>query len=53
MVIRVTGFRPFQSSETVLIKVTNDLLFSSDCGCMSLLAILDLSAAFDTIGHNT
>ncbi len=47
-----SSFRPYNSNETALIRVTNNLLLSSDCGCISLLVLLDLSAAFDTIDHN-
>ncbi len=37
---------------TALIKIINDIRFNSDSGKISVLVLLDLSAAFDTVDHN-
>ena len=44
-------YRQFHSTETALLKVHNDILLNVDQQEVTLLVLLDLSAAFDTIDH--
>ena len=44
-------YRACQSTETALIRVHHDIATALDSNCCAVLAMLDLSAAFDTIDH--
>lgn len=46
-----SAYREHHSTETALLKVQNDILLSMDRQEVTLLVLIDLSAAFDTIDH--
>ena len=47
-----SAYRDKHSTETVLIKVQNDILSALDAGSSAILLMWGLSAAFDTIDHD-
>lgn len=48
-----SAYRHHHSTETALLKVVNDILLNMDKQRVTLLLLLDLSTAFDTVEHNT
>lgn len=46
-----SAYRKFHSTETALLRVKHDILMNMNRQHVTLLVILDLSAAFDTVDH--
>ncbi len=47
-----SGFRAGHSTESALLRVSNDILRGVDSGSCVVLLLLDLTAAFDTVDHD-
>ena len=47
-----SGYKKSHSTETLLIRVVNDILIASSESKATVVMMLDLSAAFDTVDHN-
>jgi Reverse transcriptase (RNA-dependent DNA polymerase) len=50
---RQSAYRAHHSTETAVIAVHDELVRSIDAGKVCALVLLDLSAAFDTVDHDT
>ena len=46
-----SGYKKNFSTETLLVRIVNDLLVASDQNTATIVMMLDLSAAFDTVDH--
>ena len=46
-----SAYKKDHSTETLLVRVTNDILIASDSKSATVVLLLDLSAAFDTVDH--
>ena len=48
-----SAYRAMHSMETTMLKVLSDLLLALDSGNLAMLTLPDLSAAFDSVDHDT
>ena len=49
--LKQSAYKKFHSTETLLIKIHNDIVTNMNHGEITMLVLLDLFAAFDTIDH--
>ena len=47
-----SGYKSGHSCETLLVRLVNDIYLNMDAGMCTVVLLLDLSAAFDTIDHD-
>ena len=47
-----SAYKKHFSTETLLVRLTNDILIASDAKSATVVLLLDLSAAFDTVEHS-
>ena len=47
-----SGYRSHHSTETLLVRLQSDIHTAIDYGEVTVLALLDVSAAFDSVDHN-
>ena len=45
------GYKKSHSTESLLVRIVNDILIATDKNSATILLLLDLSAAFDTVDH--
>lgn len=46
-----SGFRPNHSTETALLRVTDDIRWAMECKKVTILTLFDFSKAFDCVNH--
>jgi len=50
--VKQSAYRRFNSTETAVLVVYNDIVRTVDSGQLVTLVLLDLSSAFDTVDHD-
>ena len=48
-----SAYIPHRSTETAILRILSDILLALDSGNLAVLLLLDLSAAFDSVDHDT